>query len=414
MDTHARKHILLIEDDQDYVQLVSVALAEDTFEVRSAASVAASLALIEEFRPDVILMDLNLPDSSGLETFLRVRERAQGIPIVVLTSMDDDRTAIKAVEDGAQDYLVKSSFQPKLLARCMNMALTRQRTQGAPTPDAPGLPGSVLSFIGSKGGVGTSTTALNVAALLARNGFETLLIELQQGCSGTLSIYLETETGQDLSCLLRNPANGITAADFEHCLAPAVAGLRLLCLPASPGAGVALDADRAQAIITAARGAYPLVVLDLPPRIDEGVARALELSDSVTLIADREAASLHCGAAMAQQIRQVASGTKATNLALVHRTTLDSPIPLAEIQAQLKMHPLATIPFAAPSIALAHSVRTPLALLYPDDPFSVAHLELAKSLLASTPAGKRRSLGSLGTLLERESVWPTIPETTYS
>jgi Flp pilus assembly CpaE family ATPase len=415
-----RKTILLIEDDPDFAQLIRAALSEDTFEIRPAKTMAAALALLEQFKPEAILADLTLPDSSGFDTFLRVKKHAPGIPIVVLTGLDDDQVAIRTVEYGAQDYLVKASLQPKQLARSMNMALSRQAlskqsSQAAETtPAAPRLPGHVFSFIGSKGGVGTSTTAVNTAAVLARNGLETVLIEWQQGCPGTLSLYLETEPSQDLGALLKKPANTILASDLRSCLVRVMAGLRLLGFPASRGTWRTLDADHAHAIVSAAREAYPFVLLDLPARIDEGVAQALKLSDSIVMIADREPASLQCCAALARQIRLATSSSLELGLALVHRTEFDSPIPLADIHKELKVHPLATIPCAAASIALSHSVRTPMALLYPDDLFSVAHFELAEKMLVAASGPGHHSLGRLSAALEREPAWPTIPETTYS
>jgi Flp pilus assembly CpaE family ATPase len=325
--------------------------------------------------------------------------------------LDDDQIAIGAVRAGAQDYLVKNSFQPQRLARYINMALTRQRGKDSPGAN-PDTPGAVFSFIGSKGGVGTSTTAVNVAALFARNAL-TVLIELQPGCPGTLSGYLRTEPVQFLGALLRKPANTITPPDFEPCLKPIVAGLGLFCFPASPGTWRALDAEHVQAIVSTARAAYPIVVLDLPPRIDEGVARALQLSDSVTVVADLEAASLQCGAALVHQIRMATSRTKELSLALIGRTAVDSPVPLGDLQAQLEIDPLVTVPSSGASIALSYAARTPLVLLYPEDPYSVAHFELAEKLLLAASAGQYQSLGSLRVLLERESAWLPIPETTY-
>lgn len=404
--------VLLIEDDQDYERLVSEVLAASAgmFDLKSAPSLAAGLPLIDQHAPQVILVDLNIADSAGYETFLRVREHAHGIPIIVLTALDDDRVAIRAVEDGAQDYLVKSFIQPKLLARCMNMALSRQRRQAPREEAAPG-PGLVLSFIGSKGGVGTSTTAVNIAALLAQNGLETAVIELQPGRPGTLSVYLQTEPAQGLSSLLKKPADAITIAALQQCLAEEVSGLHLLVPTSSDGLWPAPDADHARNIISVARSMYRFVVLDLPPLINEAVAQALEHSDSVTMVSDRELASLQSGAAFIQQIRMATSGTRELSLALVDRTGLETPVPLAEVKSQLKMHPLAIIPRAAASIAFSHSAKTPLVLLYPDDPFSLAHFELAEHLLA--PIGADRFARPGQSVLRHKSSWPTIPETTY-
>ena len=106
----ARNRILLIEDDPDYEKLICHVLttAANPFDIKSAANLGDGLALLDQHSPELILVDLTLPDSFGYETFLRVRERAHGAPIIVLTGLDDDQVAIQAVEDGAADYLVKT------------------------------------------------------------------------------------------------------------------------------------------------------------------------------------------------------------------------------------------------------------------------------------------------------------------
>jgi Flp pilus assembly CpaE family ATPase len=352
-------------------------------------------------------VDLDLPDSSGYETFLRIRECAQGIPVIVLTGLEDDQVAVRAVEDGAQDYLVKSQIQPNLLARCIPMALSRQKRQLPPKDSASLVPGTVLSFIGSKGGVGTSTTAMNVAAILAQNSYETVVIELQQGRPGTLSLYLQAEPSFGLNSLLTKPADTITPTDLRQCLAEALPGLHLLCPTASPGTWRALSGNHVHAIIAAARRMCHFVVLDLPARIDEGVAEALKLSDSITLVLDREPASVHCGSAFLEQIRIATSRNKQVRLAVIDRTGLETPLPLEDIKKQLKMHPLVMVPGTGAGIALSHAARTPLVLLYPDQGFSMSHFELAEHLIPATAARSGRQLS-------RKVFWCTVPETTCS
>ena len=352
------------------------------FEVKSAPGLAAGLAAIHKYLPDLILVDLNLPDSSGYETFLRVRERAAGNPIIVLTGLDDDRLAIRAVEDGAHDYLVKSAIQPKLIARCISMAFGRQGRKVSPKAEAPPVPAAVLSFIGSKGGVGTSTTAVNIAALLAQSGFETMVIELQPGRPGTLPMYSPSDPTQGLNSLLKRPADAITPVALQACVVKALAGLYLLCPTASSETWRAIGAEHVHAIIAAARRVCRFIVLDLPARIDEGIAAALQLSDSLALIVDREAASVHCGAAFLEQLRLARSRSKEVHLVVVDRTVLEVPLPLEDIKKQFKMHPLAFIPAAGAAIALSQAARTPLVLLSPDDPFATAHFDLARHLLS--------------------------------
>ena len=74
----------------------------------------------------MVLLDLNLPDSHGAETYRKVLEAAPGVPIVVLSGMDDEEMAVNAVHQGVQDYLVKGSFDSRQLARAMRYAIERQ------------------------------------------------------------------------------------------------------------------------------------------------------------------------------------------------------------------------------------------------------------------------------------------------
>jgi CheY-like chemotaxis protein/MinD-like ATPase involved in chromosome partitioning or flagellar assembly len=377
------KRILIIEDDEDYKRLVSAVLArsEEPFDVRTAHSLADGIALLKQFHPEVILVDLNLPDSTGYETFLRVQAEAGAVPIIVLTALDDDKTVLQAIKDGAQDYLIKSLIQPKLIARSMNMALHRLNRQRVQDKAASAKPGTVIGFIGSKGGVGTSTTAVNTAAVLVQNGWDTVVIELQAG-PGTLSLYMQSAPALGIRGLLEKPADSITAVDLEHELVEAVSGLRLLGPAGAPGVQPSIDGEHALAIISAARQLSANVVIDLPARIDEGVVAALKLCDSLALIVDREPASVQCGAAMLNHIESVVSPALSVRRVVVDRTVLDEPLPMADIQYLLKVQPAVVVPHAASPIARSHWVKTPLMFLHPDELFRLAHLELAQHLLA--------------------------------
>ncbi len=80
---------------------------------------------------DIILVDLSLPDSQGIDSFLALRDRSQNIPIVVLTGSDDQNLAILAMQQGAQDYLIKGQVDSNLLLRSIRYAIERERTETA-------------------------------------------------------------------------------------------------------------------------------------------------------------------------------------------------------------------------------------------------------------------------------------------
>jgi ActR/RegA family two-component response regulator/MinD-like ATPase involved in chromosome partitioning or flagellar assembly len=407
------KRILIIEDDEDYKRLLSAVLARagESFEVKTARTLAEGLVWLRTFYPEIILVDLNLPDSAGYETFLRVHQQAGDVPIVVLAGLDDDSTAVQAIKDGAQDYLVKSLIQPKLIVRSMNMIFERLSRQAADHETAPARPGTVIGFIGSKGGVGTSTTAVNIAAVLVQNGWDTVAIELQPG-PGTLSLYTQSEPVEGMDALLGKAADTITALDVERHLVEAVRGLRVLSPSGSPGIRPPIGGEHVHAIVSAARKASPYVVLDLPPRIDEGVVEALKLCDCMALVVDREPASVRSGAAMLNQIESIVSPALGVRRVVVDRTVLDEPLPMADIQYLLKLQPAVVVPQAASAIARSHWVKTPLMFLHPDELFRLAHLELAQHLLARCVRAGAVVADHAG-LPNGRSYRSVIPETTY-
>jgi DNA-binding NarL/FixJ family response regulator len=84
------------------------------------------LAALSNEMPSLVLLDLNLPDSHGAETFRRVLEKAPNVPVVVLSGQDDEALAIKAVHQGVQDYLIKGDITSKHLERALRYAVERQ------------------------------------------------------------------------------------------------------------------------------------------------------------------------------------------------------------------------------------------------------------------------------------------------
>jgi signal transduction histidine kinase len=123
--------VLLIEDDPEDVILVERSLGKpsDPFTFEHSATLQAGLDRLGKGGTDGLLLDLDLPDSRGVDTVLRVRERDPKVPIVVFTMSGDDDTALRALEAGAQDYLVKSELNGSLLSRAIWYAIERQRAR---------------------------------------------------------------------------------------------------------------------------------------------------------------------------------------------------------------------------------------------------------------------------------------------
>jgi diguanylate cyclase (GGDEF)-like protein len=123
---------LLIEDNPADARVIHEALAEvpeAAFELEWVDRLAEGLARLEEQVVDLVLLDLHLPESRGLTTLATTQACAPDVPIIVLTGLDDRELALKAVRDGAQDYLVKGQVEGQSLVRSMQHAVVRHRMQ---------------------------------------------------------------------------------------------------------------------------------------------------------------------------------------------------------------------------------------------------------------------------------------------
>ena len=108
--------VLVIEDDVDIARLLELELGEAGFQVEHHALGAPGLTALRERRPDVVVLDLGLPDLEGAEIARRIR-RTETVPIVVLTAADELGSKLQLLEDGADDYLVKPFHVEELIAR---------------------------------------------------------------------------------------------------------------------------------------------------------------------------------------------------------------------------------------------------------------------------------------------------------
>jgi signal transduction histidine kinase len=124
--------VLLIEDNPAYTRLIREILAEakgSPFKLECADRLATGLACLAQRRVDAVLLDLGLPDSQGLSTLVKVQAEALTVPVVVLTGLDDEALAVEAVQEGAQDYLVKGQVDSNLLRRSIRYAIERKRAE---------------------------------------------------------------------------------------------------------------------------------------------------------------------------------------------------------------------------------------------------------------------------------------------
>jgi two-component system, cell cycle sensor histidine kinase and response regulator CckA len=123
------RRLLVVEDNPGDVRLLREMFNEDTShstEVTHVDSITAAERHLSERPVDIILLDLGLPDSQGLDAVRRAHLAAPGVPLVVLTGLDDESLAAQALHEGAQDYLIKGQIETRGLLRAMRHAIERK------------------------------------------------------------------------------------------------------------------------------------------------------------------------------------------------------------------------------------------------------------------------------------------------
>ena len=126
------KHqLLLVEDNYDYASILQLILRTHSpgeFEIRHVSSLMQANTVLADQNFDIILLDLTLPDSDGLETITRAHAHAPNTPIVVMTALTDNKIVNQAIKEGAQDYLIKGVPDGATLVRSLRYAIERNRT----------------------------------------------------------------------------------------------------------------------------------------------------------------------------------------------------------------------------------------------------------------------------------------------
>jgi pilus assembly protein CpaE len=255
--------VLLIEDSPQFAQLVQHWLANipgsTSFVLNWTDSLADGMSRLDRGGVDVILLDLGLPDCSGMETFIQARDRAAKTPIVILSSADSESLALQMIQEGAEDYLVKSSCDAESLARAVRRAVVRRKSHAALAPASSTL-SRVISVVGAKGGSGTTTIACTLAAELRQQTGEKVLIADLDSSGGLVSFLTGVECQYSIRDAIGN-LQRLDAAVWESIVAKNPDGLEVICSP-NPGQEEISNAQLRE-VLDFARPLYAWTVIDL-------------------------------------------------------------------------------------------------------------------------------------------------------
>ncbi len=275
--------ILVVDDDPNVQRLLQYTLKQEGYDVIAAADGVEGLRLWTDERPALVLLDVMLPQLDGYQvaTKIRAAEGGEGhVPIIMLTAEREVEQKIRGLRAGADDYLIKPFHPAELMARIKSL-LARFAPRDALVGQAP--MGRLLAFYGAKGGVGTTTIAINGAIALHRElGRSVCLVD------GNLQ-FGDHRVFLDLGLDKRSIVDVVTAPSMDIDFIKQVvvkhdSGVDLLLAPPSPETAELVTTDHMPTILQLLRSAYDYVLVDIDKRLDDINLGVIESAETVFVV----------------------------------------------------------------------------------------------------------------------------------
>lgn len=381
--------ILIVDDDADSLKLIGLMLKRHGYEVVSANTGSQALARADATRPNLIILDVMMPDMNGLEVCrqLRANPNTNKIPIIMFTAktLIDDK--VKGFEAGADDYLTKPTHPAELASRVRAiLARSAAKGEGAKAPAGP-KSGYVIGVLGAKGGVGTTTVAANLAAGFLHGKERPVVADFRLG-AGSLGLMLGTGRSQGMARMMVKSPMELNKSLVESELFIHASGLRaLVCTSKPKETQVQYIPETAAAIVNALREVSKPTILDLGSGFDDNRGEIISELDHLLLVLEPTPIAL----AMSREIiaeLQAQNSLDKLSVIVVTRTQSSLQTPWHEVERALGRD-LKAIISAAPELSYqAIENQMPMVLLQPSAMVSGQFIKLAeemKKAYAKTP-----------------------------
>jgi DNA-binding response OmpR family regulator len=379
-----RGKVLVVDDEPSLLRLTEYSLGIEGYKVLTAQTGGDALAKVQADRPDVIVLDVMLPDMSGLEVCRQLRSNPETIdlPIIMLSARVQVTDRVRGLKAGADEYVNKPFDSDELLARIETLIdRARRMRQTQPTRQA-----NIMGFVGVKGGVGTTTVALNVALALANNKKRTIAIELAPYW-GTFSFQLGLTPTKSLADFYDLDPNRITEQELAARLIQHPSGLQVLFGSQQLNGLKELKTEQAEAIIKGLAGMAEYTVIDVCTHPSAASRAVLQSCDLVVLVLEPDPTCITLGKTTLDLLKTWGVGEESVAAVLVNRTGVIIPALFSEIipeiRSRLGCKIVGVIPPALDLCLRALKVDTRQIPAQPDPAFVTTISELANRLATS-------------------------------
>lgn len=374
--------ILIVDDDVDTLRLVGLMLERQGYQIIAANNGNQAIEMAQSENPDLILLDVMMPDLDGYEVTRRLRAlpTTGAIPIIMFTAKNQVDDKITGFEVGADDYLTKPT-QPRELFAHIKAVLARgkkAREVSAPLKEK----GMVLGVISAKGGLGLSTLAANLGIVLHnQSGKEVIVAEFRPG-EGSISLDLGFTKPEALTRLLNRRPTEITSSLISGELVTHSSGIRLLMASYLPhDAHYITCSEHFEAIATHLGYLASFVIIDLGPGLTPITERTLKSCDELIVVVEPAPNTIVRTKHLLDSLQERGFGEGRLNVVLINRIRSEMQLTWTQVREQLGKD-LAVAFTPAPELMYqAAKVNLPLIVQQPDSLTAQQFTKLADNIL---------------------------------
>jgi DNA-binding response OmpR family regulator len=373
----AKAKILVVDDEPNVLRMVTFTLLTEDYEVVGATNGAEALDKAETEVPDLIILDVMLPDMSGVEVCKQLRQKPEttSVPIIMFSALSQVADKVKSLEAGADEYLTKPITHEELLAR-VKAILSRFQQLRSSTPKQLG---KVIGLIGAKGGVGTTCVALNLASALALTQKNVIAAEIRS-CYGTFSALVNLVQPRGLTGLLAINPDRLTERDIRAHLTILPSGLNLLVGPQQVKEYGEIDPQRLEVLIKKLALLADYTILDLPAISSPANETAIQCCDLIALVTEPLATSVSSGIMTIEQLRTWGVQGSRLGAIIVNRAPYAAPFKPEQICAKLGIEIIIVIPTASDVFITAQQAGLPVVIFRPNSDIAWAFNDLLKRI----------------------------------
>ncbi len=368
--------ILIVDDDANNRAVLADALCEEPYELHEADNGRQAVELAQAKLPDLILLDIMMPGMDGISVLreLRAHEETKTIPVIVVSACGSESQVVACLEEGALDHVSKPFSNAVVRARVRAALRTQLHEHGDLE-----LKGKTLGLIGAKGGVGTTTVALNLALILQQRQHKVNALELRPSY-GTFAASLGMAPARNIRQLAQTPSEPISSEMLRPILCSHASGLRVLFGPQPDDGHVELPPKLAANLVLTLGRMADYTVIDLPAIPSATTLSALSYCDQFVLVLEPESSSLDAALVMKRQIADSVAPEKFVGMIVVRQTVSSSSLTVSHIESAAACPVIGVILPDADLCYDALSSGTPFVLSDPGNVISLALRDIAQEL----------------------------------